>query len=207
MRNRANLRRAAVWAIFVVCICITLPGVAHAATHWVSPAGTAAWGSCIGSATLTGTGACSLATANANGAAGDLVYLRGGIYNLGGGVGIRPAHSGTSATNMITFQAYTGETPTLSNGTDPFWLSGNSYISIKGLTFGDPFSTTWGRIDNGGNHNEIAQCTFTTTSGGGLSMLITGASNQNWATHNWIHDNHFVVSGQANGADGPRETD
>jgi hypothetical protein len=108
---------------------------------------------------------------------------------------------------MITFQAYTGETPTLQNGSDPFWLSGNSYISIKGLTFGDPFTTTWGRIDNGGNHNEIAFCTFTTSAGGGQALLITGALNKNWATHNWIHDNHFVVSGQANGIGGKGCTD
>ena len=102
---------------------------------------------------------------------------------------------------MITFKAYTGETPVITDGSDPFWLSGDSYISIKGMSFTN-FKTTWGRIDDGANHNEIAFCSFTSTTGGGQTMLITGASNQHWVTHNWIHDNHFLVTGKANG-DGP----
>src|SRR5208283_1172644 len=144
---------------------------------------------------LSGTSACSLSTANASAAAGDLVYLRAGTYDQGGAsVAFQPAHNGTSASNMITFQAYPGETPVITDAQNGFWLSGNSYISIKGITFSDPFTSTWGRIDNGGNHNEIAFCTFSSTSGG-HQLSITGAANQKWATHNWIHSNHFSVSG------------
>jgi len=169
---------------------------ASAATHWVSPTGSAAWGSCTGAAPLSGSSACSLGTANSSAIAGDLVYLRGGTYDLGGGftVGIQPTNSGSSASSMITFEAYTGETPTITDGQNGFWLSGNSYISIKGLTFDGNFSRQWGTIDNGGHHNEIANNLFTSTTGG-KTISITGASNQKWATHNWIHNNHFMVSG------------
>jgi len=176
---------------------------AQASTHWVSPTGTAAWGNCVGGSPLSGTRACSLLTANAKATAGDLVYLRAGIYNLEGGIGIRPSNSGSHG-NMITFQAFTGEMPTITNGSDPFWLS-VSYVSIKGITFSGQFSRTWGRIRDGANHNEIANCTFTTN--GGVALLVDGGSNQRWATHNWIHNNTFTVTGQAHGTEGSGCTD
>ena len=204
MRMRNKLVTTLISTV-IMLFAVALPSMA--AVHWVSPTGTAAWGNCVGTTALSGTAACSLATANSSAAAGDTVYLRGGTYNLGGGSGIQPTHSGSSPSAMITFQAYTGETPTLTGGSDPFWLSGVSYISIKGITVSGSFASTWGRIDNGGNHNEIAFSTFISTSGGGPTMLITGASNQKWATHNWIHDNHFSVSGQANGDAGKGCTD
>ena len=148
-----------------------------------------------------------MSTANGNAQAGDIVYFRAGTYDQGGsGSGIQPTQSGTSSSNMITFIAYTGETPIIQNGYDPFDLSGVSYISIKGMTFGTS-QLTWGRIENGANHNEIGFNTFTTNAGGGPGMTITGASNQKWVTHNWIHDNHFVITGQANGTEGKGCTD
>ena len=198
-----RLIRTCICAIFLLCIGVTLPSVAHAATYWVSPTGAATWAQCQGASPLSGTAACSLSTANSNAAAGDLVYLRAGTYNIGGGTGLAPAHNGTSASNMITFQAYTGETPTITNASNGFWLSGNSYISIKGMTFSN---IGLFRIDNGSNHNEIASNTFQSTNGGEY-LTITGASNQNWVTHNWIHNNHFAISGQANGTGGLGCTD
>lgn len=176
------------------CIWLVIPGFAHAGTYWVSPTGASAWGSCTSATGLSGSRACSLAKANANAAAGDLVYLRAGTYDLSGRVGIQPAHNGTSASKMITFEAYTGETPIITDGQNGFWLSGNSYISIKGLTFSGTFTRQWGSIDGGGNHNEIANNTFSSTTGGS-TISITGALDQHWATHNWIHNNHFSVSG------------
>ena len=181
--------------MFSVALSLTMPCAAQAATHWVSPTGTAAWASCVGSTPLSGTAACSLATANANAAASDLVYLRGGTYDQGGGsVAFEPAHNGTSASAMITFQAYTGETPIITNAQNGFWFSGNSYVSVKGMTFSGTFTSTWGRIDNGGNHNELANNTFSSTTGG-MKITVTGGATQKWATHNWIHGNHFQVSG------------
>jgi len=95
---------------------------------------------------------------------------------------------------MITFQAYNGEAIIITNYQNGFWLSNNRYISIKALTFSGTFSGTWGRIDNGSDHNEIAYNAFTSKVGG-LTVLVTGASNQKWVTHNWIHNNTFNVSG------------
>jgi len=197
--------RTCTCATLFFCMSLTFSGTADAATHWVSPTGAAAWASCVGSTALSGTAACSLATANASASAGDMVYLRSGTYNLGGGIGIQPSNSGTSPSNMITFAAYTGETPTLTNGSDPFWIE-QAYISIKGMTFTGQW-TTWGRIWNGGNHNEIAYCTFTTSGGGGMNLEIDGGKSKNWVTHNWIHNNSFTVTGQANGDGGLGCTD
>ncbi len=195
MKNQKSLIPTCISAMFLLCICLALSGVAGAATHWVSPTGAAAWGSCVGSTPLSGTSACSLSAANANAVGGDLVYLRGGTYNVGGGVGFQPSNNGTNASTMITFQAYTGETPVITNGSDPFWFSSNHrYVSIKGMTFSGSFASTWGRIEDGSNHIEIANNTFISTTGGRM-ITITGSLNQNWVTHNWIHDNHFSVSG------------
>lgn len=187
-----------IFASFFFFISLRLP----AATHWVSPTGAAAWTSCIGSTALSGTAACALGTANTNAAAGDLVYLRGGTYNISG-TAIQPSNSGSSASGMITFAAYTGETPIITGSTNGFWLDNNSYISIKGITFSN---IGLFRIHNGSHHNEIAFNTFSSTVGGQF-MLITGASNQNWVTHNWVHGNHFVTTGQANGINGLGCTD
>jgi hypothetical protein len=191
--------------MLLFCICLTLPGVARAATYWVSPTGAAVWGSCTGATPLSGSAACSLATANSNAVAGDNVYFRGGTYNLASlaANGITPSHSGTSPTAMITFAAYTGETPIFIGGSNGFWLDGNNYVRIKGITFSN---IGLFRIHNGSSHNEIASDTFQSTNGG-ETLLITGASNQNWVTNNWIHDNHFIVTGQANGVNGRGCTD
>lgn len=45
--------------------------------YWVSSTGTAAWANAKSATLLSGTGCCSLGTANANLQAGDTVYLRG----------------------------------------------------------------------------------------------------------------------------------
>jgi hypothetical protein len=202
MSIRTKLGRIGIRTIFFACICLALSAVAPAATYWVSPTGSASWASCVGSTPLSGSAACSLASANANAVAGDLVYLRGGTYNISG-TAIQPSHSGTSATAMITFAAYTGETPIITGSTNGFWMDNNSYISIQGITFSN---IQLFRIHNGSHHNEIARNTFTSTTGD-QEMLISGASNQNWVTHNWIHDNHFILTGQAKGAKGLGCTD
>src|SRR5438105_12126241 len=116
MTVRKSVTRTCICSMFSLGVCLMLAGVANAATHWVSPTGVAAWASCVGATPLSGTSACSLGTANSNAAAGDLVYLRAGTYNqAGGSAAFQPSHSGTSASAMITFQGYTGETVTITN--------------------------------------------------------------------------------------------
>ncbi|MDR3576208.1 MAG: hypothetical protein P4L50_20255 [Anaerolineaceae bacterium] len=197
MEIRKLFARKSFRIVLLFLVGPVLPAVAG--IHWVSPTGTASYANCVGSAPLAGTSACSLATANNNAVAGDLVYFVTGIYDGGGlGIAIQPKNSGTSSSSMITFMAYSGETVTMQNWENGFWLPGNSYISIKNLNFSGTFSRMWGSIDNGGNHNEIAYNTFTgvlTSTTNGSRISITGASNMNWATHNWIHNNHFQNSG------------
>ncbi len=73
---------------------------------YVSPTGSAAWDDCQSRTPLSGTAACSLATANANADAGDTVVMRDGTYTTQ----VRPVNMGSSG-NMITYEAYSGETP------------------------------------------------------------------------------------------------
>lgn len=109
--------------IFLAIIFLALfgmAGVASAAEYYVSPTGAAAWANCGGSTPLNGALACSWQTAMANAVAGDMVYFRGGVYNLGIFDGERgaiaentkmfPVNSGIFG-NPITFIAYPNETP------------------------------------------------------------------------------------------------
>jgi hypothetical protein len=92
------------------------PALSHAATYYISPSGSATWVSCTNINTP-----CSWQTAMANAVAGDIVYFRGGTYDLGiftNNTGnmkdtkMYPANSGT-ASNSITFIAYPGEVPNI----------------------------------------------------------------------------------------------
>jgi len=86
--------------------------------------------------------------------AGDTVYIRSGTYKEK----IAPANSGSPGT-YITYQNYTGETPTISGGsTYQANLAGKSYIKIDGLRFSDAISE-WIRLD-GSTYNVIQNCTF-----------------------------------------------
>jgi hypothetical protein len=200
-------------AIFLLYIWLASPGLAHAATHWVSPTGAAAWASCVGSTPLTGASACPLATANANAAAGDVINLRAGTY----GTGISPSRNGngTSLPNtFIAFQAYTGETPIIATtgvGNYNILLDNISYIRVDGITFTyDGTSGGVAYISDGANHNEIKNCTFNSPNGNRLNFFVgtlATTSGGPWATQNWIHDNHFVTSGQAHGNGGLGCTD
>jgi len=94
---------------------LLLPSLSLAATYYVSPTGSATWGVACQSV-VSGTSACSLSDAESNATAGDVVYLRGGTYNLPYKdasptwvAGFMPENSGTSG-SPITFQAYLGET-------------------------------------------------------------------------------------------------
>lgn len=191
------------------CICFAVP--AYAGTHWVSPTGAASWSSCAGSTPLSGTSACSLSTANSNAASGDLVYLRAGTYSS---VGIAPSNSGTGSSlpsTFIIFQAYTGETPTiaLSSGY-PINLGSINYVRINGITVTVGTNTYQSALLSGGSHNEIENCTFNSTDGYATSFYVATlatVSGTQGATYNWIHNNTFNTSGQAQGTGGVGCTD
>lgn len=209
MRIRKTLPPACIATLMLFFASLTLPAIARAATHWVSPTGAAAWGSCVGSTALSGTAACSLATANAKAVAGDLVYLRGGTYslNITSGAAIQPANSGTCSSypctggvgaNPIVFAAYSGEMPVLvqanaTNGMMGIWLQGNNWTKITGITFKN-FTLYDARLDAGSSYNELSYNTFVNDPGYQAASFgidigdFTGATS---SKHNWIHHNYL----------------
>jgi hypothetical protein len=193
-------------------LCVTLTGVARAATHWVSPTGTASYASCVGSSPLSGTSACSLSTANGSAVAGDLVYLRSGTYTQSAsGTGITPSNSGTSPSNMITFQGYPSDStqPIISGGMYGIDLDGgNTYISVINIEFLNQ-NTYWALITEGANHNQVANCTFVVNQSqfGVPTFFIGPESDLKFPTHNWVHGNTFQNTGSANGTNGIGCTD
>ncbi len=98
---------------------------------------------------------------------------------------------------MITFSAYSNETPIITGGpiTWGIWLATDSYIKIVGFTFQD--IATWAYIIKSSSYNEIASSTFTSTAGNeaGGGITISGTLScpglNCWNTHNWIHNNTF----------------
>jgi len=199
----------------ITFLLLSLPCLA--ATHWVSPTGAAAWSSCVGASPLSGTSACSWSSAQSNAAAGDLVYIRAGTYDMTTNDWFSPAHSGNGTSlpnNMIKFWAYTAETPTfMTSGTQVnaylFDLNGISYVSLRGITFdltnlegfGDPGGVV--SVAAGAHYIDIGFNTFQSTTG--AREIFWGPVNSSdvstygWTTHIWIHDNHFNYSGKANG--------
>lgn len=209
MEFHKSLSRICVSALLLSCIGSVHP--AFAATHWVSPTGTATYATCSGSTPLSGTSACSLSTANSSAAAGDLVYLRSGTYTQSSsGSGITPSNNGTSSTNMITFQGYPSDSsqPIISGGYYGIDLiGGNSYISVLNIEFLNQ-TIDWAMITEGANHNQVANSIFINNiTQGAPTFFIGPESDLKFPTHNWIHGNTFEFTGSADGAAGTGCTD
>jgi hypothetical protein len=197
--------------------CVLLPNMqARAATYWVSNNGTVAWSACRSDTPLSGASCCNLATANANAAAGDTVYFRGGTYSVNSiyGAAINPSHSGTCASppctggvgaNRIEFAAYAGETPviTQANTTNIMMgisLNGKSWIKVTGITF-KKFTYYLAFIRAGSSYNEISNCSFVADAGyeTGLGFIVGGFDGlSGWSVHNWIHHNYFSKKQNSN---------
>ncbi len=94
---------------FFAASFITGVQTAVAATYYVSPNGSATWSQCTDINT-----ACSSSAAMANAVAGDIVYFRGGTYQVGESppyhAYYEPANSGQPG-KPIYFGAYSGEVP------------------------------------------------------------------------------------------------
>lgn len=191
--------------------CFGSAHLAFAATHWVSPTGTATYAICTGSTALAGTSACSLATANTSAVAGDLIFLRSGTYAIAsGGSGITPSGSGTGSSNMITFEGYPGDSsqPIISGGQYGIdYGAGNSYVSVLNIEFLNQ-TIFWANITEGAHHNQVANCTFLVNIVEGAPTFFIGpTSDLKFPTHNWVHDNTFTFNGSADGTGGKGCTD
>ena len=67
-----------------------------------------------------------------------------------------------------------------------------AYIKVDGVTVHN--ASRWVEMENGSNHNEVTNSTFYNDSsftGTSTGVYIQGGSNQNWPTHNWIHNNYM----------------
>lgn len=167
------------------------------AGYWVSPTGTATWANSYSATALSGTACASLSMANANAAAGNTVYLRGGTY----GISINPSRSGTLA-NRITFKRYESETATFSvpeaGGRWSIKLTGRSYIVVDGIT--SYHSGCFFRIGYGSCYNEIKNCVCSDDLKVDYQqgLIINTASSGTvglGSDHNWIHHNVFTGYG------------
>lgn len=176
--------------ILIVITLLSFASAAFAGTYWVSPKGMAKWANCQGDIPLSGMSACSLATANTNAVAGDNINMRGGTYNIP----IKPSNSGSS-TKVITYQAYTGETPILTDvgSVAAINIDGVDYIKIDGVTVTNVYRLA--EIANGAHYNEITNSTLSGGSDVGNSGLIIRSFDGTGNTHNWIHNNIIYQAG------------
>ena len=167
--------------------------VSFAGTYWADNNGSASWANCSGVSALSGTSACSLATANSNASAGDTINLREGTYNTN----IAPSNSGSSS-NLIIYQAYNGEAVNITNvgNTGGIQLSGDDYIKIDGVTVHDTYQLM--NITRGSSYNEIVNCTLHTGTAGannGINIYTLYVTESTKNTHNWIHNSTIYEGG------------
>ena len=175
--------------------------------YWVSPNGTATWAGSRSESPLAGAACSSIATANANAAAGDTVYFRGGTYSYA----LQPSNSGLKG-SPIVFSAYGTEevvftVPDDDHGRWGFVLSRKSWIKIVGIKFLN--CACFYHIGPDSHFNEIASCTFD-TGRFDYSVGYTGGTKAptqaDGSTHNWFHHCTFTKYGKLDLANSGSET-
>jgi hypothetical protein len=180
----------------LTCLLLLFGFSCSGASYWVSPTGAASWANAASATPLSGTNCASLTTLRGGTvAAGDTVYFRGGGYAYNdGATPIVPSTSGTSVAK-ITYTAYTGETPVITNinagtGFYSVYLDGRDWIVIRGLWFTEFPRHIW--IQNGSDCNEIASNRVwrtTASPAGTVPRGIQVTSGGAASTNNWIHGN------------------
>jgi hypothetical protein len=161
--------------------------------YWVDNNGTqTTWASCNQDEQMSGTSACSLATANSNADEGQTVYLRAGDYTS---VGINPTNSGT-VDERITFVGYNGETVTIKDQSSNMGilLDGDSYITVQDINFENMYRMLYMR--NSANYNIIDNCTFTNSYD---DSEWYGSRIYNDSNYNWIKNSTFSKIGECSG--------
>lgn len=193
MKLKKVFKGMACKAALIACFSLLCAFKSFAATHYVSPNGSASW---AGSTNINTP--CSPTTAMANAVADDIVYFRGGTYWLGQSdnnnyIGVlNPANSGTDG-HPITFAAYPGETPVMDTHlsgdikSKAFGNALNNYIVYDGFTLtGDEGASAGGITFMGPDINNkavglvVRNCTFIGPSSPTTSVdNIRGLSMQN----------------------------
>ena len=151
--------------LLIILLLIASP--AWAADIYVSTSGSGS--------TCSAGSPCALSYANSNADDNDIVYLLAGPYDNDGY--INPTNSGSSG-NPITYQGV--GTVTITGQTYGVYLSGDSYITIQGITFDS--NGMFGYIDNSSTYNIIDNCTFSNSTNTSFStgLRIFHGSNYNW---------------------------
>ncbi len=136
---------------------------AYSDNYWVDNNGSATWSDCKGEFPKQDSEACSLSTANANAAAGDVINMRGGDYSTY----VNPSNDGESG-NPIIFQEYNDENPRIYEATYGFKLDNSKYITIDGVNV-ENVSQFWVDLRNGTEAHDliIKNCTFIQADGFG----------------------------------------
>jgi hypothetical protein len=160
-------------------------------TYWVDNNGSATWANAKSQTPLSGAACCTLATANANAAPGDLVVMRDGTYTTS----IFPSDTGTgSGTGRIIYQAYPGETPILTGSIEGITLENREWIKVDGITVVDTDYYMMWLVDDS-NYNEIVNCKFYQTSlGANVQCHISRGSEptpNGPSLYNWVHRCEF----------------
>ena len=166
---------------FILVLLIGLPWCL-AGTYYVSPTGSASWSNCINEAAP-----CSLATANSNAKAGDIIYLKEGTYTTE----IAPAASGTQA-GRITYRANGRAIITgVSNGINLF---GKSYVTVDGITVS--MTATFADLRQAEHiwiHNSIlVNCT--NIGGWPMGVKMYDNSRYNWLANSTIGNCGYFTS-------------
>ena len=166
--------------VSIILVFFCFARTSQAATHYVSPTGGTNW-----AASTDISAPCSLATAFANAAAGDTVYLRGAstVVNYTGSSLTTGAHNGTNNTKnggAIWFENYAGETVNFTGATD--WLLSRSYWVFKGFNFIQMTENPSQRsnVEITGSYNELRNCLFDANHNalyGGMLAIYTGGHN------------------------------
>jgi hypothetical protein len=157
-----------------------------------------------------------VSSANSVLVAGDTVYIRGGVsdyqvYNIGryesDRDGIRPLHSGTDASNRITYATYQNEKVNFIGDdtvrvrgafiTDKNWIKITGYdgsTSAMNMKFSNmtEFLFIWSATSSGGagsNYNEVSYCEFEKTNQWGITNeAYRGTTIYRNSSFNWIHN-------------------
>lgn len=171
-------------------------------TYWIHPSDNGASWDTDGCRSDTDPGAgkyCSLATANANVAAGETINMMGGTYDLADAE-IQPINSGTPD-DRITYQEHTGENVVFDGSSGHYrcvdLTDGQDYITVDGITCNNSYMHLW---ISGGTYNEIKNSTFSDMEDY-TGLQPKGSYIATNSDFNWVHDCTFEKYGSAHTGD------
>ncbi|MBI4231693.1 hypothetical protein HY605_00555, partial [Candidatus Peregrinibacteria bacterium] len=112
------------------------------------------------------------------------------VYNGTSGLLYLPAITGASATNNITIQAASGQSPTISGAQTQLYFNGSQWITVKGFTINaSQIGTSYTVIFNNASNNVLQNSSIYSGASALDSVYITGTSANNQILYNNIYCN------------------